>query len=694
MSGGMAEVGLLRERMLEGLPCPAEASSALALAASVMPDGRFPEVSYEENCPITWPTTEHLGNLYTMVWQLGRGALRVEERSCLRTASLRALEHWLERDYQSRNNWWFNEMKVPQAMLQICLLLDERDLSGERRRKSLGIIKRAESRLDDDTGANLIDRAARSLKRGVLEGDAQVIGRAAARAAKEIRIAEGEGVQADYSFHQHEAVLYNHGYGLTFLIGAVELANLVRGTRYDLSLDRIDVLSGLLLDGMQWMSRAEGVDMSAAGRGISRACDDAQHELPYTTAAMRPLLRSMMNLDPVRAPALRAMLMRCRANPGKPLVGNRHFWRSDYMAHHRKGFFFSIRMCSDRINRNDWPCNGEGLKCHHMADGCTFLMRTGREYRNIFPLWDWQRVPGSTIRTRTRLSGDMHARGRRPFAGGVSDGLFGAAAYDLVHGSLHARKAWFCFDDEVVCLGAGIRAPGPGAVATTLNQCWLRGPVRVGRGGDSEVLKSGAQDLAGVSWIRHDGVTYVFPEPVAVHLENEERSGTWSTINRAGSRDPVSGRVFQLSLDHGTAPKGAAYAYAILPGSRRKESRAEILANKPGLQAVRHKRPGITGIAFYAAGELAVPGLGRAAVDQPCLLLLREGDGGLEVTAASPVISGERLTVLLGDLPGVDAVRLTFDLPTGSTAGSSQKKQVSFTPRTVSKRKPAHNDNT
>jgi len=367
---------------------------------------------------------------------------------------------------------------------------------------------------------------------------------------------------------------------------------------------------------------------------------------------------------------LRAMLMRCQTDPVEPLIGNRHFLRSDYMAHHRSGFFFSIRMCSDRLFRNDWPCNGEGLKNHHMADGCTFFMRSGKEYRNIFPLWDWQRVPGTTIRTRACLSGEMHARGRQPFAGGVSDGLFGCVAYDLLHGSLQARKAWFCFDDEVVCLGAGIRAKGPGAVVTTLDQCWLRGPIRVGRRKGSEVLKPGGRDLKDILWVRHEGLTYAFPKPTRIHLKNEERTGTWYAINRAGSREPESGQVFQLSLDHGVAPKGAEYAYSILTESGRKTSSTEILANTPSLQAVHHKKLGLTGIAFHAAGEISVPGLGMVAADRPCLLLLRDMDEGVNVTGSSPVVSEEKLTIDLTKCCG-KGFRKIFDLPGGSYSGSS-----------------------
>jgi len=44
--------------------------------------------------------------------------------------------------------------------------------------------------------------------------------------------------------------------------------------------------------------------------------------------------------------------------------------------------------------------------------------------------------------------------GATAFAGGVSDSLYGASAFELNFDSVTAKKAWFFFDKEVVCLGA------------------------------------------------------------------------------------------------------------------------------------------------------------------------------------------------------------------------------------------------
>ncbi len=67
--------------------------------------------------------------------------------------------------------------------------------------------------------------------------------------------------------------------------------------------------------------------------------------------------------------------------------------------------------------------------------------------------------------------------------GAVTDGLYGAVGFDYIspHDFIKARKAWFFFDEEYVCLGAGIEARSGYPVATTLNQTLLKGEVGVAR---------------------------------------------------------------------------------------------------------------------------------------------------------------------------------------------------------------------
>jgi chondroitin AC lyase len=247
------------------------------------------------------------------------------------------------------------------------------------------------------------------------------------------------------------------------------------------------------------------------------------------------------------------------------------------------------------------------------------------------------------------------------------------AVMDFVRGPLSLRKAWFCFDDEIVCLGAGLTCSSDRPVVTTINQCWARGPLEKGE-----------------DWVRHDGIGYLFPKtlpaspsPVAVA---EKRTGSWADIG-AGTRDPITGNVFQLTLDHGVRPSGAAYAYIVVPGasaaalkSRLLKDPVQILSNTSEIQAVRHQARGILQAAFYVPGTVGAQTPGwRVAVDQPCALSLTETREGVRLAVSNPrnlplavVVTLDRRLTGNGCTSGDDGTtRIAFSLPDGAEAGQS-----------------------
>jgi chondroitin AC lyase len=312
-------------------------------------------------------------------------------------------------------------------------------------------------------------------------------------------------------------------------------------------------------------------------------------------------------------------------------------------------------------------------------------MRTGREYHDIFPVWDWQKIPGTTVQLTPELEGKVNFKGTRSFAGGVSDGRYGCAAFDMERNGLLARKAWFFFDDEIVCLGAGIRCETGNPVVTTLNQCFLNGEVTVSRGGSVQKITPGSRVLDRVSWVYHDSIAYVFPEPQQVYLANESRSGSWWEINHILSKDPVTHDVFTLWLDHGKSPEKTGYSYIIVPavnrasvGSYSKTSPVEITANEPNIQAVSHRIRGITGIAFYTPGKLTTGSGLTVEVDQSCLLLIREEGRRREISASNPENKGLRLTVRIGNVSEKTDKTVLFDLPDGEYAGMSVTRMVTM----------------
>ena len=126
----------------------------------------------------------------------------------------------------------------------------------------------------------------------------------------------------------------------------------------------------------------------------------------------------------------------------------------------------------------------------------------------------------------------IQLEGLTDFVGAVTDGMYGAVAFDFIspHDRVEAKKSWFFFDAEYVCLGADINSGRNLPVATAINQVLMRSDVTVVQEGEVKKLARGDRRLSGVKCVYQDRIGYIFPEPTTIHLSNQQESGRWSDI--------------------------------------------------------------------------------------------------------------------------------------------------------------------
>jgi chondroitin AC lyase len=664
----------IRSRLVAPLLVVPDAESVRKLMDSLQPDGTWANIDYTDQSRSAWSVPTHLSRVEILARAYRAAADTGHGDQGVLAAALQGLDGWLRLDPQNPN-WWWNQIGVPKMLLPVLLLLDD-GLSAAQRAGGLKILRRASIGM---TGQNLVWVAEITAGRGLLERDAELVATAYRRIADEIRVGLGEGIQPDFSFHQHGPCLYSHGYGAAFIVDGSRIAAQLEGTGLAFRPEKIELLTRLILDGTQWMTRGDATDFGAEGREITRQGQSASH---LASAAQTMLRLAGGREDEFRALASRAAGRR----DASPLVGNRHFWRADLMTHHRPDYYASARMHSTRIANTDGPANSEGLLSHHLADGCFVLMQSGREYRDIYGVWDWQKIPGTTVRQEPELKGSPRRLGTTDFVGGVSDGAYGLAACDFERNGLTAKKSWFFFDEGVVCLGAGISAAPGGAVVTTLNQCNLDGDVLMTENGKPTILDRGEHASNAADWLWHDQVAYVFLEPATLRIQNDARSGSWHASNRRYSERQETRDLFTAWIEHGTAPQAATYGYLVVPGIDRDDvascpARADVrvLANDEQLQAVAHVRLDLVAAAFYSPGEIQVrPGL-AIRVDKACLLLARIRDGEVLLTLADPTntASDVQVTVSTGQTEATSH-RTVIHLPDGLQAGSSVTKSISL----------------
>jgi chondroitin AC lyase len=671
----LQDLEIVRKRILDTMHVRITVEAVQPILDTLQADGSWHGIDYQDQSRSGWSTCRHLSNvlLLTRAYRSPRSELRGDPK--LRAAVLKSLDYWLERDFQNPN-WWWNVIGVPRTLLPTALLL-ESELSAVQLDGCLDILERAKIGM---TGQNLVWVSHITAGRGILKKDPALVAKAYDRIAQEIRISTDEGIQPDFSFHQHGPCLYNHGYGASFVVDCSRIATEVASTSFALPPEKIEILSNLILDGNGWMTRGQATDFGAEGREITRGGQDAR----YLHAAVA----NMLALPTGREQEFQDLAGRLRRDPDVALEGNRHFWRSDLMVHHRSQYMSSARMVSRRIANTDQPCNSEGLKSHHIADGCNAIFRTGQEYDGIFPVWDWQMIPGTTVERAEQLSGSPRRMGETDFAGGVSDGMFGVAAFDLVRGALAARKSWFFFDNEFVCLGAGIKCDSDNPVITTMNQCNLTGDVVVSENGRVRSLQRGNHVLNAPTWIWHDRIAYVFLQPSDTGVRNLAQSGVWWEINQRYSKGEISRDVFTLWFDHGKSPTDQTYAYLVVPeidvaslNQYVDNQPVRVLDNNRRIQAVWHDALGIGGFAFYEAGKIAVRQDLSIRVDLPCLVLVRESAQGYTVSVSDPTAQQAVVRVEIagaGDESGEtrDSMKMTFELPDGMVAGRSVTQSV------------------
>jgi chondroitin AC lyase len=471
----------------------------------------------------------------------------------------------------------------------------------------------------------------------------------------EIKFATGQrGMQHDYSFHHREDRVNNTlSYGTGYADAFAEWAAYVAGTKYAFSPEKVKQLTDYYLDGIcKQMVYGKYEDTGTKNRDISRA--DDENAMGTTTP------ERLITVSDYRKDELIQIVKIRNGEVAQYPSFDKFFWQTEHYVHQRPGYFASVRMHSVRNDNMEVPYNSEGLKNHHRGDGTNHISVTGLESLNIAPVFDWQKIPGATILQKPAMpaENEIQKKGLTEFVGAVTDGKYGAVAYDFKspHDPVSAKKAWFFFDKEYVCLGTGISAGSKLPLVTTLNQCLLKGDVVAKTADKQTVIQKGDRQLEQVKWILHDGIGYVFPEAQKVSLSNQAQTGSWYSINRQtdSPKEETSLDVFKLWIDHGISVNNGSYQYIIVPGTNSQELESDagrnirILENSPQIQAVMHSGLNIGQLIFHTSGEMELGTNLKIASDSPGIVMVKMVGGAVkQISVADPSRKHRRMHLTL-----------------------------------------------
>ena len=334
-------------------------------------------------------------------------------------------------------------------------------------------------------------------------------------------------------------------------------------------------------------------------------------------------------------------------------------WTLPYGAlsiHRREDWMVSMKGWSKYVWDFESSGVGENQLGRYLSYGSMLIYGSGdpvdREASGIVrDGWDWSMWPGTTVirLSHAELNNKMRDRNfsDETFVGGVNiegqNGIFALKLHDTEYNtSFRAVKTVFCFDDVLICLGAGIENDDGGReTVTPLFQTSVSKyyPTVV----NGQVVRAmlpyvykGTADR--VEWLMDSrGNGYVIPNGRDVRVQRQ--------IQAPGDFGRNIGGVgtFELAyLDHGSAPQGASYHYAVLVQRSLSSVRAfakipEYVVWQQDDQAhiVHHHEMKTTGYALFDIAARPTDGP-IVAVSLPSLVMTREVSDGLLLSTADP----------------------------------------------------------
>lgn len=565
---------------------PLDLSKITAYLQQMNEEGAWPDINYSDAKRSGWEPklhAERILELTKLYYTPDRPSADnpYYHSSELESIIHKALGYWL-RTRPVCKNWWYNQIGVPKTLGRAFLLF-QNQLTQAEKEGAIQIMQQASFGM---TGQNKVWLAGNVLMRGLLQEDSVLVKAARDSLFSELTTGNPEGIQKDWSFHQHGPQQQFGNYGLSYLSEMSFFSNLFAGTSMALSESQQEVLTCFLLEGYRWIIWRGYMDVNALDRQLFH---NAQLHKAFSIAfAAQSLLNnntpkqiceinrflsdnflsgnffteSSENFSFFNHPSFpknwvrpdTSMFQDTQAHA--TFQGHKHFQESDQTIHRASTWMASVKMASTRVVGTEL-INEDNLKGYYMADGATYIYQRGDEYLNIFPLWDWRKIPGITSYDTPGsipTCNGSQSRNQSAFVGGVTDGHFGMTAMKMNREGLKAHKSWVFTDQFIVCLGAGIQTDSNVVVATSVDQ-------RIQHGNLLSIPSSSGQRFY------HDHTGYIFLQPTACAARIQKRAGQWHDFMGMYRPALVQGNLMTLSINHGLKPTNGSYAYLVLPST-------------------------------------------------------------------------------------------------------------------------------
>jgi hyaluronate lyase len=497
------------------------------------------------------------------------------------------------------------------------------------------------------TGANTSDKALVAIICGILvKNGGQISSGQTNLSPVFLYVTASDGFYTDGSFVFHSNVAYNGHYGLVLLGDIPKIVLLLQGSQWQIPNTNLTNVYNWIPKSFEPLVYDGAMMDMVRGRIVSWSYETESEDGSGTLSAVSQVAH-------FASPSIALSLTNWVNNPSTPL-GQYQFPDMDRVLALRYGFAFGISMSSSRI-ANYESINGGNLHGWFTGAGMTYLYITNStetQYSGDFwPTVDPYHLPGTTVETNSQANGagEASTTGQNWVGGAQVKNTYGIAGM-LLHGwntTLNARKSWFMFDDEIVCLGAGITCSGPAEVHTTAEDRRLGVPITNSftlNGSFISPVVGWSSNLpsSSPSWCALSGTGgYYFPAGntnlQACFVSN---TGSWSQINTGDSGTVYTDDYLKLWIDHGLQPTNASYSYVVLPNMNATSISNYainpdiiILTNTPFVQAVKKASLGVVAANFWTNG---ISTADLISVNNQASVITMESSNGISVGIADP----------------------------------------------------------
>ncbi len=606
----------------------------------------------------------------------------LEGNTSLRAATISGLDWMFTNHYNASSvvfdNWFDFEIATPLLLNDITTLLYS-NLSPAQISNYMAAVDHFTPTPSDSyistnlTAANKIWKSLVVAVRGVLVQDSNKVALARSGLSDVFPyVTSGDGFYRDGSFVFHNEFAYNAGYGVELLDSMGSMMQLLTGSTWAITDPAQTNVFRWVTDSFQpFFARGAAMEM-VDGRYHTRNGDahERGHEMlsailrvaqvaPLADAtAYKSFVKGMIQSDTYRnflsaqSPPYNVWASAALNDLNIPArivtTEHRQFPGMDRVVHHTPDWTFALSMSSSRI-ANYESTRGENLKGWYTGEGMTYLYNRelGQYSDQFWSTIDPYRLPGTTVDTFTRTngSGDSYRSPNNQTGGASILGLYGVAAMHLNTwvSTLGARKSWFIFDNEIVCVGNSVSSAETNSGVETIIE-----NRRLGLYGNNAFTVNGAtkpsgpgwsETMNGTSWAHLAGsvnggdIGYFFPSSTTVKALRESRAGAMRDLNTTyGSATKYTRHYLTMYFDHGTNPNNGTYSYVLLPGMSASAVAAyaaspdiTILQNNSTATAVRENRLGLVGINHWRDSSNQVAGAGISFSHKAAVILKNDG---------------------------------------------------------------------